>query len=296
MRLLNNKDENEDELEIDESIKQFTPSLKDFLMMATMYSSILVGFSMIVAYYFKIGDVIVLAMIICSWLISVIVILIKYYNFTVIRDGYNITITYGIFLKKKKTIQVKQIQSLTIIEGIIKKPLGYFSIKVQTIGYGKEKGEYLLICPIAKMKVLNKFVENILPEMNINYDLRTSPGKALNGFVLFKLFEATIIIGLVANCIPYGYYIFCITPILFVWYNLIYKDNGLYYGNDFVVMRYRKLNRNTVIICKSCIQSFEKEQNIFQKKKAVAKYKVTIASDSLGKSYKVGYISENSLS
>ena len=197
------------------------------------------------------------------------------------------------FNKEEVTIPVNRIQSLIIVEGVIKKPLGYFSLKVQTIGYGKDKSESTMLCPIAKRKLLNKFFEDILPEMNITYDLRNSPGKALKGFLLFRLLDEVIVIGLIDIFVPYGYYIFLLIPILLFWQYLRFKDNGLYYGNDFVVMSYRKLSRKTVIIHKDCIQSFEKVQNIFQKRKAIAKYKVTIAGDSLGKSYVVRYMNEN---
>ncbi|MGH4124106.1 MAG: PH domain-containing protein [Clostridium sp.] len=291
MRKINNKNENE--LEVKENTKKITTSLKDLFMMATMSSSILVGFSIIAAFYFKLEDIIIFIMLSISWITCTIVTILKYYNFTVIREVDNIKLSYGLFNKKEEIIPVKRIQSLIIVEGLIKKPLGYSSLKVENTGCGKNKGESTMSCPLAKSKVLNKFFEDILPEMNINYDLRNSPEKALNGFLLFRLLEEVMIIGIMAIFLPYGRYVFFIIPILLVWYKIRFKDNGLYYGNDFVVMRFRKLNRKTVIIRKDCIQSFEKEQNIFQKRKAIAKYKVTIAGDNMGKSYKVGYIGEN---
>ncbi|MBZ9625075.1 PH domain-containing protein [Clostridium sp. FP2] len=289
MREINNKDGNENQVQ--ECAKEFTTPLKDLFMMATMYSSILVLLSIIVSVYFKIEDRVIFIMLFVSWIICVVVTIIKYYNFTVIRDTNDIKLSYGLFHKKEMVIPIKGIQSLIIVEGLIKKPLGYFSLKVETIGCGKNKGKSKMICPIAKSKVLNKFFEEILPEMNITYDLRNSPEKALNGFLLFRLLKEAMIIGLIAIFIPYGYYGFLLIPILLFWHNIRFKDNGLYYGKHFVVMRFRKLDRKTVIIHKDCIQSFEKEQNVLQKRKAIAKYKVTIAGAS--KSYKVGHISEN---
>lgn len=298
MRALKYKDENEIEngVVVEPSIKEYTSSLIDLFMIATISSSILVGFSIISAFYFRLEDIIIFIMLFSSWIICCIVTIIKYYNFKIIRDGYNIKICYGLFYKKEVNIPINTIQSLIIVEGVIKKPLGYFSLKVQTIGYGKDKGQSTMLCPIAKRKVLNKFLEDIIPEMNVTYDLRNSPAKALNEFLLYKLLEEVLVIGLIAVFIPNGYYIFLMIPFLIVWNNVRFKDNGLYYGNDFVVMRFRKLNRKTVIINKVFIQSFEKEQNIFQKRKAIAKYQVTIAGDRLGRTYKVGYISQNNFS
>jgi len=290
---LKSKEENEDKNEFE--IKEFTTSLKDLFMMATMTSCILVGISIILAFGFAINNIKIFIILFISVIICTIITIIKYYKFTVIREVDNIKLSYGLFNKKEVTIPVKRIQSLIIVEGVIRKPLGYFTLKVETLGYGKDKCKSTMICPIAKRKVLNKFFEDILPEMNINYDLRTSPGKALNGFLLFRLLEELMVIGLIAIYVTYGYLIFLLIPILLVWHNLRFEDNGLYYGNDFVVMRYRKLNRKTVIIKRDCIQSFEKQQTIFQKRKAIARYKVTIAGDSLGKSYKVGYMSENNI-
>jgi len=296
MRELKSKEENEDknEFEVEENIKEFTTSLKDLFTMVTMTSSILIGISIIVAFCFAINNIKIFIILFISLIICTIITIIKYYKFTVIREVDNIKLSYGLF-NKNQVIPVKQIQSLIIVEGVIKKPLGYFTLKVETLGYGKDKCKSTIICPIAKRNVLNKFIKDILPEMNISYDLRTSPGKALNGFLLFRLLEELMVIGLIAIYVPYGYFIFLLIPILLIWHNLRFEDNGLYYGTDFVVMRYRKLNRKTVIIKRDCIQSFEKQQNIFQKRKAIARYKVTIAGDCLGKSYKVGYMSENNI-
>ncbi len=289
MRELKNKDENE----IDECIKEFIIPFKDLFIMGTIYSVVLIGLPIIIALYFNMGAIIIFSMLFISWIICTTVTLMKSYNFTIIRYGNNIKLSYGLFHKKQSNIPVSQIQSLIIVEGLIKKPLGYFSLKVETQDYRKDKGKSIVICPIVKSKVLSKFFEDILPEMNINYNLRNSPQKALSGFLLVKLLEGLTIIALIAMFVPYGYYIFLLVPILFVWHNIRFKDNGLYYGNDFVVMRFRKLNRKTVIIFKECIQSFEKKQNIFQKRKSIANYKVTIAVGGLGKSYAVGHIGEN---
>lgn len=316
----------EDQVEIleEKDIKELTSSLKDLFVMATFSTSILAGFFIITAFYSKIDNILpkefkrkaevytddimngfndvnvlkyivtlILIMLFISWVISVILTIIKYYKFTVTREEDNIKLSYGLFDKKEVTIPVKRIQSLIIVEGVIKKSLGYFSLNVETIGYGKDKGESTMICPIAKRKVLDKFFEDILPEMKITYNLVKSPKKALKGFLLFRLLDDFIVMSLIAYFVPYGYYIFFLVPILVIWHYIRFIDNGLYCSDNFVVLRYRGIARRTVIIQKDCIQSMEKIQNIFQKRKAVAKYKVTIAGDSLGTSYKVGYMNED---
>jgi putative membrane protein len=317
---------NKDQVEIMEykNLEKFTCTLKDLFVMATTSSRNLVGFFIIIAFYYKIEDKVpqdfklrvgeygnnaiknvnsasmikfIVALIIIiffiSWVISVSITVIKYYNFTVIREEGNIKLSYGYFDKKEVTIPVKRIQSLIIVEGIIRKPLGYFSLNVETIGYGKDKGESTMICPIAKKKVLDKFFQDILPEMKITYDLVNSPRKALKGFLLLKLTYDFIVMAIIAKFAPYGYYIFLLVPIIVIWHYIRFRDNGLYSSNGFIVMRYRKFAKHTVIIQKECIQSIEKTQNIFQKKKAIASYKVTIAGDNLGESFKVSYMSEN---
>lgn len=316
------KNKDETKIKEDKNIRKFTSSLKDLFMMATMSSRILVGFSMVFAVFTKVDDIIptelkdsaevyvtntvegingtsilkyvigIIFMLLISWSISIIITLIKYYNFTVVREDEKIKLSYGLFDKKEVTIPVNRIQSLIIIEGLIRKPLGYFSLNIETIGYGKDKGESKMICPIGKRKVLNKFFEDILPEMNITYKLVNSPKKALKGFLLVRLLDDIIIMGIIAIFCPYGYFIFFLAPIVVIWHHNRFKDNGLYYDKDFIVMRYRTLSRETVIIHRECIQSVEKMQNIFQKRKSIATFKVNIAGDVLGKSYKVGYMEE----
>jgi len=320
------EDENKEQVLQEESTKKITSSLNDLFIMATLSGRILVGFFIIIAFYSKIDDVLpkefkrrvqvysegvitgakgisvikyvvvlVFIMIVISWIISIIVTIIKYYNFTVTREEDIIKLSYGLFDKKEVTIPIRRIQSLIIIEGIIKKPLGYFSLNVETIGYGKDKGESTMICPIARRRMLNKFFEDILPEMNITYDLRKSPKKALKAYMFFRSLDEFVLMAIIAVFVPYGYYIFITGPFLVFWHYIKFNDNGLYYADNFVVMTYRSLSKKTVIINKECIQSTETLQNIFQKKKDIAKYKVAIAGDILGKSYEVEYMDINYL-
>ena len=149
----------------EKNIKKFTSSLKDLFVMAKFSTRILAGFFIIMAFYFKIDNIIpdevkrkaetvtgdmvngindtsiikyivalIIIMLFISWGISVVVTVIKYYRFTVTREEDNIKLSYGFFDKKEVTIPVKRIQSLIIVEGIIKKPLGYFSLNIETIG------------------------------------------------------------------------------------------------------------------------------------------------------------------
>ncbi|MGH4140595.1 PH domain-containing protein [Clostridium sp.] len=309
-----------------ENIKKINCSIKDLLMIGSISSGILAGIFIIIGIYFKIEDIapkgfmrkvqvfsedtikglnktsiikykvaLIFIMLFILWMISVIATIIKYYKFTVIRNEDNIKLSYGLFNKKEVTIPVKQIQSLTLVEGVIKKSLGYFSLKIDTAGYG-EVGEgrgSTVICPSGKREVINKIFQDILPEMNITYDLMKSPREALMGFLLFRLSIECIVMCLVASYVPYGYYIFLLGPILGIWHYISFMDNGLYLDKNFAILRYRNLARKTVIIKRDCIKSIQKEQNTFQKKKAIARYNVIIHGDGFGKLYSVGYMDEN---
>ncbi|MGH4050141.1 MAG: PH domain-containing protein [Clostridium sp.] len=318
------KEKNKVEIAQKDNTRKFTCSLKDLFVMATMSTKIIAGFFIMFAFYSKIEDILpdelknwaessindsvkdvsrvdiikyivilILIILLISWIISVLITVIKYYKFEVVREEDNIKLSYGLLDKKEVTIPVKRIQSITIVEGLIKKSFGYFSLNVETIGYGKDKGESTMICPIAKKKILNKFFEDIIPEMNITYDLMKSPRRALKGFLLVNLIGYIIAIALIVKFAPYGYYVFILLPIIVIWQYIQFGDNGMYTGDDLVVLRYRKLSRETVIVQRECVQSMEKIQNIFQKKKSIAKFKVTIAGDIVGKSYQVGYMDEN---
>ena len=307
------------------NINKIRWSIKDLFMMTSIPSDILAGFFIVVGIYYKMDDIapkafmrkaqvfseeaikrfnltsivkykvaLIFIMLLILWMTSVIATIIKYYKFTVIRNENNIKLSYGLFVKKEVSIPVKQIQSLTLVEGVIKKQLGYYSLKVENLGNGKDRDRgSIVICPSGKSKVINKFFQDILPEMNITYELMKSPREALMGFLLFRLSIECIVMCLVAIYIPYGYYALILVPILGIWHYISFMDNGLYLGKDFLILRYRNLARKTVIIKKDCIKSIHKEQNAFQKKKAIAKYRVIITGDGFGKLYSVGYMDEN---
>lgn len=84
--------------------------------------------------------IIIFIFIVFAWLLSFFSTLFTYGNFKLIVKEKEIIISRGIFEKKRVTIPYNRIQAIHISEGVIRQPLGYASVHLESAGYGDEKG------------------------------------------------------------------------------------------------------------------------------------------------------------
>ena len=218
----------------------------------------------------------VIFLVIISFVLSFIAMMLKYYNFSLIRKDKSLKISYGLLSKKEVTIPINRILSISVKEGIVRKIFGFCEVKISSIGYGDDLGEKAMLCPLIKKRELYILLEKVLPEFKLNNDFESVSKNAKFSYLgLYELIELGICI-VITIFIDYGYLSFVVPLITFIFYYFQYKENGIDYSEKVLYIRKRKIALYTYILPKNRIQSIGTISNYFSRRKSFCRLEVYI--------------------
>lgn len=227
--------------------------------------------------------------IVFAWLLSFFGTLFNYGNFSLEIKEKEIVISRGIFEKKRSTVPFNRIQAIHISEGIIRQPLGYASLHLESAaGYGDDKGSgSILFFPLIKRERIISLLDEVLPDYQKELNALTLPSRSLRRYIFRSTFFTTIITAATWWWLDLNLVIWILPLLAILWGWLKYKDTALGWGEDIMVLRSRTLSKSTAYIKKKRIQDISISQSPFQRYRDLCSVEVYVASGDRGKSFSV---------
>lgn len=249
-------------------------------------------FHKVLASGIEILAILILAAALIAWILAMLGTVIKYANFTLARTGDELEITYGLLESKHLIFSLNRIQAIRIVEGLLRQPFGFVSLYVESTGGNGGKGEDFstLLFPILPKKKVAAFLNEFVPSYPVAFDWVPAPKRALWHYGLRLLIPALLIAVPVVIWAPFGVYAWLLLPLALILGIMQYRGAGWSVSGAFRALRFRKLNRTTVIVPRKNIQDREVRQSYFQRKSDLATYRVAIASRAAGKRFRVDHI------
>ncbi|MFD1038371.1 PH domain-containing protein [Virgibacillus byunsanensis] len=244
---------------------------------------------------FLIGLIIIF--LILGWVLGIAGTVIKYGNFTITKNYDELFITRGLLEKKQLTIPLKRVQAVGIQESIIRQPLGYVTVFAEVAGGSMDKGEDFstVLFPIMKKDEVVDFLEKFLPTHAAGAkDITPLPKRARKFYLLRSVLPMLIIAGGIVYFLPQ----FSWVPIVLVAGSLYlgflrHNAGGYQLDGDRLMIRYRVLNKITMIMYHKRIQAFEKSQHMVHRSQKLASMQISIIGKfGVGKHYKLRELEE----
>ncbi len=227
----------------------------------------------------------VMVVLIVAWIVSVVITLINYYDYTVRIEEEKLIITKGLLEKKRITLPLNRIQAIRIVENPLRQLTGFATVVVESAGGNGENGndKKITLFPLIKKLDCMQTLEQLFPDMNWHPTLIRSPKRARPFFYRIDFFWLVPIIG--ASCYffyPYGLLSLLLIPLTILLGIWQHKTAGYQIDGKQLAMQYRVFSRITLIMEKKRIQSIESTQSYFQKRKNVMSVKATVMSGATG--------------
>lgn len=229
--------------------------------------------------------------------------IIKYSGFSVRRDNDFLSIDYGWIDKKHYKLQVKKISAVYIKQNFWQKLLKFQSLRIETIGYGNESGEIEFLYPMINESKSKVILEKLLPELYFDGKIIKAEKRTCKRFILsniIKNLSIVFIIGFIIYLFLGDLRIEFIMMIIaiFVLYGILigtleYKNTAIGIDSNILYFSNGGFNHSIVLVPNSKIQTYSFEQNIFQKRKKLFNYVVSVQSNALRGSFEVKNINEN---
>ena len=230
----------------------------------------------------------IVAIIAVSWMFSFVSTIVKYYDFVVEVRKDELLITRGLFERTQLTIPFNRIQAVQIKEELLRQPLGYASLVIESAGYGESEGNSTTLFPLIRKQQMYRFINEVIPNYHTEITENTQvPAIAIRRYLLRMVWISLPIILLVWGTVPYGVYSwFILLPALLLGYQQ-YRDAKLARGEDTLVLTYRLLSKTTAIVKKYRMQACGIEQNPFQKRLNLGHFSIHVASGNQGRTFTV---------
>ncbi|MFA9398038.1 MAG: PH domain-containing protein [Clostridiaceae bacterium] len=227
-----------------------------------------------------------------SVIISMILIFIKYYDFSIKREGKNIVINYGLFEKKNYVMPVKKISAVYIKQNLFRQMIGLRELHIETVGYGDEKGESSILFPIANLAKQKDIIKTLLPEFYVEDEFIKVPKRALKRFIKYKFIFTAILSVVLSFKFTYGFCSFILVPILVYIGYREYKNSGIYMDENIIGLSFGTFNKVKYLVLIKRVQSMQMGQNYFQRKLRVFNFQISIQGNIFGKTIGVRNFSE----
>lgn len=134
--------------------------------------------------------VIALAVLILAFAFSIVATIIIYWGFTVRRSGDRLVVLRGLIDRRQATIPQHRIQKVVLVENVVRRLLGYASLKVTVAGYAGESHEVeraSTLLPIARRPEAVRLASQVLgfPEGFLQHRLAPAPRRGVWKRIIF---------------------------------------------------------------------------------------------------------------
>ncbi|OAA92140.1 PH domain-containing protein [Clostridium ljungdahlii] len=249
-----------------------------------------------VTFYKKIYIIVIIVCIILfvSLCLSIIYNFIKYYNFRMWADNNKICINYGALNKKNYSFDREKIKGIHLKQTILMQIFGYFTIEVESIGYGDEKGEKAILYPICNSQLKDKILKDLLNEFLYEDNFNKPLSNVYFGFFYKKIIFWIIVTWIIAFIKP-SFILFSIAMfiILFIIGHMEFKNTALGVSRSLVCVCHNSFNKTQSVLKMSTIQSVTLSYNYFQHNNGGCNYKFILYSSNYGKELKVKNLKDN---
>ncbi|MDU1968562.1 MAG: PH domain-containing protein [Clostridium perfringens] len=118
---------------------------------------------------------------------------VKYYNFTLLKEGENIKIKYGFFSTKEFSFKENSIKLIKLKSNPLRQLLRRYEINVVIKGYSGEGKEQIIMYPIGNSKEVQDIIREFIPQWSIE-----GQGEGIRHGKIFMIIKPVLIVFLIS--------------------------------------------------------------------------------------------------
>ena len=225
---------------------------------------------------------ILLAYLFFSFLISSVLTVVRYYGFKVKRQGDLIEIMYGLLEKKRYHLSADKITALYVKHGLIGQLCKMGELKIESIGYGDEKGEAAVLYPIIDDEKRDEMIKALLPEYAFEDAICKPPKRALKSFLIKYTSIPFLAAIIVSVTVPYGAFSWIVVALFCITGFVSYRKTRISRTAEQFVIAGGVLGKWTTVIKSSRIQAITTKQSVFQKRSGLVHLEYSYQSNNFG--------------
>src|SRR4051794_18404632 len=222
------------------------------------------------------------ALLAAAWAVSVAAALVTFGGFAVTRDGDRLRVRRGLLQRSDALVPVRRIHAVRVVEGVLRRPFGLASLRLEVAGYAEEASAARTLFPLLRRGEVAGFLAELLPELADEPDgLAPPPPRAARRYVLPPAVAGAVVgaaaWALVPGLGPWG---LLAAPALALNGRLTYRAAGWRLQDGRLALRSRRLARTTLLTPAARLQEHTIAQNPLQRRAGLADLAVAVGKGS----------------
>lgn len=137
-----------------------------------------------------------LLFVVIGYIIGTIIIMVRNYDYTLKQSGDDLTVDYGLFSKKNKSVNINRVQNVIISDSLLRRLIGYYALSVSITSDSLESDQIdgkIQLLPFIKKKELYSIIGDIFPNYHMEVPKQVVPFRAIR-----RYFQITLLIFVAA--------------------------------------------------------------------------------------------------
>lgn len=142
-----------------------------------------------------------LIFVLIGYVIGTTIIMVRNYDYTLKQSGDDLSVEYGLFSKKNKSVNINRVQNVIISDSILRRLIGYYGLSVSITSDSLESDQIdgkVQLLPFIKKNELYEIIGDIFPNYHIEVPKRVVPFRAIRRYFQLTVLIFSVIIGVVA--------------------------------------------------------------------------------------------------
>lgn len=106
-----------------------------------------------------------LALLVVAGVVAFVGTVLAYARFTVERDAARLRIRRGLLTDRTATVALDRIHGVRIVEGLLRRPLGYAAVQIEVAGYRREDEFTRTLVPLVRRDRLESLLATLVPDL-----------------------------------------------------------------------------------------------------------------------------------
>jgi putative membrane protein len=109
----------------------------------------------------------VLALVAAALLVSLAGAVVTFSGFVVRREPTRLRLRRGLLQRRAATVDIARVHAVRIVEGVLRMPLGYCSVRLEVAGYAKERSAAQTLVPLCRRDEVASVLARLVPELPV---------------------------------------------------------------------------------------------------------------------------------
>jgi putative membrane protein len=120
-------------------------------------------------------------------IVSVLGGIVAFAGFTLVRDDDRLRIRRGLLQRRTASLPLARVHAVDVVEGVLRRPFGLASVRIETAGYRKEHAAAQTLLPLVRTRDVPRLLAELVPALALDGDpeqLSHPPGRARRRYAL----------------------------------------------------------------------------------------------------------------